>query len=56
MEAAVKPAKTHLLKVVGNINLTCEDLLVLLAQFEMFFDPRPMTPIPEDSSDLEMSL
>lgn len=37
-EATVKLIKTHLLKVVGNINLTYEDLLNKLAQVNMYLN------------------
>ncbi|XP_062714093.1 uncharacterized protein LOC134290886 [Aedes albopictus] len=53
-EAAVKSAKTHLLKVIGNINIAYEDLLTLLAQVEMCLNSRPLTPIPEDPGDLDV--
>ncbi|XP_062538337.1 uncharacterized protein LOC134206623 [Armigeres subalbatus] len=53
-EAAVKSAKNHLLKVVGNVNLAYEDLLTLLAQVEMCLNSRPLTPIPEDPTDLDV--
>ncbi|XP_062537982.1 uncharacterized protein LOC134206294 [Armigeres subalbatus] len=53
-EAAVKSAKHHLLKVVGNVNLAYEDLLTLLAQVEMCLNSRPLTPIPEDPTDLDV--
>ncbi|XP_065084789.1 uncharacterized protein LOC135706998 [Ochlerotatus camptorhynchus] len=45
-EAAVKSAKNHLLKVVGNVNFAYEDLLTLLAQVDMCLNARPLTPIP----------
>ncbi|XP_062538723.1 uncharacterized protein LOC134206999 [Armigeres subalbatus] len=53
-EAAVKSAKHHLLKVIGNVNLAYEDLLTLLAQVEMCLNSRPLTPIPEDPTDLDV--
>ncbi|XP_058444243.1 uncharacterized protein LOC131425935 [Malaya genurostris] len=53
-EAAVKSAKSHLLKEMGNTTITYEDFLTLLAQVEMCLNSRPLTPLPSDSSDLEV--
>ncbi|XP_058817789.1 uncharacterized protein LOC131681097 [Topomyia yanbarensis] len=53
-EAAVKSAKTHLLKAIGNVNVAYEDMLTLLAQIEMCLNSRPLTPMPDDPSDLEV--
>lgn len=52
-EAAVKSAKTHLLKELRNITIAYEDLLTLLAQVEMCLNSRPLTPMGIDPSDLE---
>ncbi|XP_065081815.1 uncharacterized protein LOC135704281 [Ochlerotatus camptorhynchus] len=52
-EAAVKSAKTHLLKEIGNTNLAYEDMLNLLAQVEMCLNSRPLTPLSSEPSDLE---
>lgn len=52
-EAAVKSAKTHLLKEIGNSSLSYEDMLTLLAQVEMCLNSRPVTPLSSEPSDLE---
>ncbi|XP_065094177.1 uncharacterized protein LOC135714711 [Ochlerotatus camptorhynchus] len=52
-EAAVKSAKTHLLKEIGNTNLAYEDMLTLLAQVEMCLNLQPLTPLSSEPSDLE---
>ncbi|XP_062553177.1 uncharacterized protein LOC134218260 [Armigeres subalbatus] len=53
-EAAVKSAKKHLLKIVGNTNIAYEQMLTLLAQVEMCLNSRPLTPMPSEPSDLEV--
>lgn len=53
-EAAVKSAKTHMRKTIGNSSLRYEDMLTLLAQVEMCLNSRPLTPLPDSSSDLEV--
>ncbi|XP_062542024.1 uncharacterized protein LOC134210015 [Armigeres subalbatus] len=52
-EAAVKSAKTHLLKEIGKTSLSYEDLLTLLAQVEMCLNSRPVTPLSSEPTDLE---
>ncbi|XP_053686921.1 uncharacterized protein LOC128736463 [Sabethes cyaneus] len=51
-EAAVKSAKTHLLREIGTTNVPQEDMCTLLAQIEMCLNSRPLTPLPNDPSDL----
>ena len=53
-EAAVKSAKTHLLKTMGITSATYEDMLTLLAQIEMCLNSRPLTPMPDDPADPEV--
>ncbi|XP_058810933.1 uncharacterized protein LOC131675805 [Topomyia yanbarensis] len=53
-EVAVKSAKTHLLKAIGNVNVAYEDMLTLLAQIEMCLNSRPLTPMPDDPSNREV--
>lgn len=53
-EAAVKSAKNHLLKALGNVNVAYEDMLTLLTQVEMCLNSRPLTPMPNDPTDLEV--
>lgn len=52
-EAAVKVAKTHMLRQIGNTSLLHEDLVTLLAQVEACMNSRPLLPMTEDISDLE---
>lgn len=53
-EAAVKSAKTHLLKTMGTTSAKYEDMLTLLAQIEMCLNSRPLTPMPDDPADPEV--
>ncbi|XP_062713451.1 uncharacterized protein LOC134290347 [Aedes albopictus] len=53
-EAAVKSAKNHLLREIGTVNVSYEDMCTLLAQIEMCLNSRPLVPIPTDPSDLEV--
>ncbi|XP_053686410.1 uncharacterized protein LOC128735951 [Sabethes cyaneus] len=53
-EAAVKSAKNHLLREIGTVNITYEDMVTLLAQVEMCLNSRPLVPIPTDPSDLKV--
>ncbi|XP_052567192.1 uncharacterized protein LOC128093655 [Culex pipiens pallens] len=53
-EAAVKSAKHHLLREIGNTNVSYEDMSTLLTQIEMCLNSRPLVPIPSDPSDLEV--
>ncbi|XP_062713922.1 uncharacterized protein LOC134290745 [Aedes albopictus] len=47
-EAAVKSAKKHLLKTVGNSSIAYEPMVTLLAQVEMCLNSRPLTPMPSE--------
>lgn len=53
-EAAVKSCKHHLLRETGHTSLAQEDMITLLVQIEMCLNSRPLTPIPTDSTDLEV--
>ncbi|XP_053699039.1 uncharacterized protein LOC128746010 [Sabethes cyaneus] len=52
-EAAVKSAKQHLLREIGHISISQEDMVTLLAQIEMCLNSRPLIPIPSETTDLE---
>ncbi|XP_062535031.1 uncharacterized protein LOC134204220 [Armigeres subalbatus] len=51
-EAAVKTAKKHLRKQLGNIALSFEDMSTILAQIEACMNSRPLTPMTEIPDDL----
>ncbi|XP_058448882.1 uncharacterized protein LOC131428842 [Malaya genurostris] len=52
-EAAVKSAKHHLLREIGNVHVSYEDMTTLLVQIEICWNSRPLTAIPSDPSDLK---
>ncbi|XP_065083286.1 uncharacterized protein LOC135705466 [Ochlerotatus camptorhynchus] len=52
-EAAVRSAKTHLIKVVGETPLLAKDLTTLLVQIEGCLNSRPLTPMSDDPTDFE---
>ncbi|XP_062557114.1 uncharacterized protein LOC134221972 [Armigeres subalbatus] len=52
-EAAVRSAKIHLVKVVGETPLSPEDFTTLLVQIEGCLNSRPLTPMSDDPNDLE---
>ncbi|XP_055589036.1 uncharacterized protein LOC129741338 [Uranotaenia lowii] len=52
-EAAVKSAKYHLLREIGQTNITYEDMTTLLSEIEMCLNSRPLIPLPSESDDLE---
>ena len=51
-EAAVKSAKKHLRRVIGNQILTFSELYTVLCQIEAVLNSRPMIPISTDKNDL----
>ncbi|XP_062713374.1 uncharacterized protein LOC134290289 [Aedes albopictus] len=51
-EAAVKVAKTHLYRQLGNSRLTFEEMTTLLTQIEAAMNSRPLVPLSEDPNDL----
>lgn len=53
-EAAVKIAKTHMKRVVGDTSFTLEELTTLITEIESCMNSRPLTPMSSDPSDLEV--
>ncbi|XP_039453257.1 uncharacterized protein LOC120432183 [Culex pipiens pallens] len=53
-EAAVKSAKTSLIRVLGQRQLSFEDMITVLAQIEAAMNSRPLTPLSEDPDELDV--
>lgn len=51
-EAAVKSAKHHLLRIIGNTPLTFEEYNTILCQVEAMLNSRPLTPLNDDPTSL----
>lgn len=51
-EAAVKSAKFHLVRIVGNSHLSYESLYTVLCQIEAVLNSRPLIPLSNDPEDL----
>ncbi|XP_055614831.1 uncharacterized protein LOC129761148 [Toxorhynchites rutilus septentrionalis] len=51
-EAAVKVAKAHMYKQLGNSRLSFEEMSTLLTQVEAAMNSRPLVPLSEDPNDL----
>lgn len=52
-EAAVKSAKHHIRRVVGNTILTYEDFNTLVIQIEGILNSRPLCPLSDDPQDMQ---
>ncbi|XP_025424077.1 uncharacterized protein LOC112693294 [Sipha flava] len=52
-ESAVKSAKHHLTRMMGEAKLTLSELSTLLCQIEACLNSRPITPMSSDPSDAE---
>lgn len=52
-ESAIKSAKYHVHRIIGNRNLTFESLSTIFAQVEAVLNSRPITPLSCDPNDLQ---
>ncbi|XP_047527076.1 uncharacterized protein LOC125064193 [Vanessa atalanta] len=51
-EGGIKSAKHHIKRVMGNLNLTYEELSTLFAQVEAILNSRPLYPVSSSPHDL----
>ena len=52
-EAAVKSAKHHLRRIIGDQVLTFSELTTLMCRMEACLNSRPLTALTDDPSDLD---
>lgn len=50
-ESAIKLAKYHLTRIVGNENFTFDELLTIITQVEAVLNSRPLIPLSNDPRD-----
>ena len=50
-ESAVKSAKFHMKRILGNTKLDFEELLTVIIQIESVMNSRPITPLSSDPND-----
>ncbi|XP_053687244.1 uncharacterized protein LOC128736781 [Sabethes cyaneus] len=53
-EAAVNSAKMSLIRVIGQRQLSFEDMTTILTQVEAVMNSRPLTPLSEDPDELDV--